>query len=345
MDSAVLLLVERPGPDIDALVESLESGGLTAIYGIATESQAETAITNGRLPLLLPSLPNPGKAAAVASGLQAVYAQEHDCRSILLVDTQRGYLARDILAFAQATQARPGCLMIAERNSPAEVSFLARLAGSISQRLVKLFLGVPVKDLRSGLMAIPSAAVPTMASTGWTGPLQDPAKTEFEMEMILAGKRGGFPIHSHMVYTGVNGQGPAARMVLNSMSLYFVLARYISTSLLTAVVDNLVFVLCYPFVHNVLASIYLARLAAILVNYFLLRKVVFVSSDKPTRTFPKYVALVLFSGLIASLLINLFNAEFHTGIVLGKIIAELLLYMVNFAILNKLVFVHRQPLD
>ena len=101
----------------------------------------------------------------------------------------------------------------------------------------------------------------------------------------------------------------------------------------------------YPLLHNVLVSIYLARLVAIVVNYFLLRKVVFYSSDKSTRTFPKYITVVLVSGLAASLLIDFFHAEFNTGVVLGKIMAELLLYLVNFAVLNKLVFVHRQPLD
>jgi putative flippase GtrA len=343
MDFAVLLLVERSSPDNDALVEGLEAGGLTAIYQIATGCQIEIGPTNGKLPVFLPAQPD--KAAAAACGLQAIYAQEHNCQSIVLVDTQHGYLAENILAFAQAAQARPGCLVIAERNSNADSSFVARLAESISHRLVQFFLGVPINDLRSGLLAIPFLAVPALALAGQPARRQGAARAEFELEMILASKRGGFPIHGQMVQSSATAPAPAGRIILNSMSLYFVLARYISTSLLTAVIDNLVFILCYPLVHNLLASIYLARLVAIVINYFLLRKVVFYSSDKTTRTFPKYVALVLFSGLVASLLIDFFNAEFHTGVVLGKIIAELLLYLVNFAVLNKLVFVHRQSLD
>jgi putative flippase GtrA len=340
----VLLLVERHGAGIDALVKGLEAGGMTAIYGIAVGNQVESELARGRL-LYLPAA-QPGKAAAAACGLQAVYAcNGHDCRSIVLVDTQHGYRAEDILAFAQAAQACPGSLVVAERASDGEISFLARLAGSLSQKLVKFFLGIPLNDMRSGMLAIPCAAVPALELTGRTGPMQDPLKVEFELEVILAGKRSGFPLRSQPVPSGVSGQAPAAWMMLNSMSLYFVLARYISTSLLTAVVDNLVFVLCYPFVHNVLVSIYLARLVAIMINYFLLRKVVFNSSDRNTRTFPKYVALVLFSGLVAALLITFFNTEFHISVVLGKIIAELLLYLVNFAVLNKLVFVHRQLLD
>jgi putative flippase GtrA len=343
MDFAVLLLLEPSGPPIDALVEGLEAGGLTAIYGIPIGSAVPI---NGRLPVLLAA--QPGKTAAAACGLQAVYTQEHDCRSIVLVDTRRGYLAEDILAFAKAAQTHPDCLVVAERNSQADSSFLARLAGGLSQRLAQFFLGVPLRDLRSGLLAIPCRAVPSLALAGRPAQRQNRAGSEFELDLIMAGKHGGFHIRSHLLLSGAasaGGQAPPVRMMLNSMSLYFVLARYVSTSLLTAVVDNLVFFLCYPWVHNLLVSIYLARLVAILVNYFLLRKVVFYSSDKPTRTFPKYIALVLFSGLVASLLIDFFNAEFHTGVMLGKIIAELLLYLVNFAVLNKLVFVHRQPLD
>jgi putative flippase GtrA len=206
---------------------------------------------------------------------------------------------------------------------------------------VQFFLGLPVSDLRSGLLGIPYGAVPALAVRA---PLAKPG-AEFELEMILSGKRGGYTIQGRLVQSGASDPAPAGRYMLNSMSLYFVMARYISTSLLTALVDNLVFVLCYPLVHNVLVSVYLARLAAIVVNYFLLRKVVFYSSDTSTRTFPKYIAVVLVSGLAAALLIDFFHAEFNTGVVLGKIMAELLLYLVNFAVLNKLVFVHRQPLD
>lgn len=318
---AILLLAERPGPDIDALVESLKADGLAAVY----------AITAGGL-------------AAAAGGLQAVYAQEQGCRSIVLVDTRHGYQAKDILAFARAVQAHSDSLVIAERPPAAEPSFLARLADGLSHRLVQFFLGIPVNDLRSGLLALPARAVPSLANRN------TPGGAEFELELILAGKRGGFPIHSYFLHPGVARQTgkpgqAAARLVLNSMSLSLVLARYVSTSLLTAVVDNLVFLLCYPLVHNVLLSIYVGRLVAILVNYFLLRKVVFNSSDKTTRTFPKYIALVLCSGLLAALLIDFLHAEFNLGVVLGKLVAELLLYLVNFAILNKIVFVHRQPLD
>jgi putative flippase GtrA len=340
MDSAVLLLVERSGPDIDALVEGLQAGGLIAIYRIAIGDVSETGGIDGGLPVILPV--HPGKSSAAACGLQAIYTQDHSRQSIVLVDTLHGYQAEEILAFSRAAQALPGCLMVGERRVNADRSFLARLAGKISHGVVQLFLGVPVNDLRSGLLAIPSEAVPSLA------PLVQPknnAGAEFELEMILAAKRGGYPIHGHLVHSGAGGPAPAGSFILNSMSLYFVMARYVSTSLLTAVVDNLVFVACYPLIHNILVSIYLARLVAIVVNYFLLRKVVFYSSDKTTRTFPRYIALVLVSGLAAALLIDFFNTEFHTGVVLGKIMAELLLYLVNFAVLNRLVFVHRQPLD
>jgi putative flippase GtrA len=346
MNSAVLLMVERPGPDIDALIEGLEAGGLTAIYCVAYGNQPETGKTGSRMAVVLPAQPD--KASAAACGLQAVYAQNNGCQSIVMVDTLHGYRAGEVLAFTRSAQALPGCLMVGERRSKADRSCMARLAGKISHRLVQFFLGVSVNDLRSGLLAIPYGAAPALAGLV---PMAQPAAQsngagdEFELEMILASKRGGYPIRGQLVQSSPGGPATAGLFMLNSMSLYFVMARYVSTSLLTAVVDNLVFVVCYPLIHNLLASIYLGRLVAILVNYFLLRKVVFYSSDKTTRTFPRYIALVLVSGLAAVLLIDFFNAKFHTGIVLGKIMAELLLYLINFAVLNKLVFVHRQPLE
>ena len=131
---------------------------------------------------------------------------------------------------------------------------------------------------------------------------------------------------------------PILHRLLASMKLGFILARYMGSSLITAAVDYLVFLVAYPLLKDILLGVFLARLAAVAVNFVLLRLAVFHSSDRIWATFPKYILVVIISGGITSALISFFNRQFNIPVVVGKMMAEGLLYFINFAILNGLVF-------
>jgi putative flippase GtrA len=121
-----------------------------------------------------------------------------------------------------------------------------------------------------------------------------------------------------------------------------VFARYVLSSLLTAGVDYLVFLLVFPSLGSIVASILLARSASVLVNYLLVRYVVFFSAERVLKTFPRFVLLVAVSGLVTSGLIAVFTARLQLPVLQAKMAAELLLYLVNFTILDRLVFARRK---
>ena len=65
---------------------------------------------------------------------------------------------------------------------------------------------------------------------------------------------------------------PLIRRLLASMKLSFILARYMGSSLITATVDYLVFLVAYPLLNDITLGVFLARLVAVVVNFVLLRK-------------------------------------------------------------------------
>jgi putative flippase GtrA len=131
-------------------------------------------------------------------------------------------------------------------------------------------------------------------------------------------------------------------LLLSPRLLPAVFGRYVLSSLLTAGVDYLVFMLVFPMLGSVLGSIFLARAASLLVNYILARFVVFFSADRVRKTFPRFAAVVIVSGLATSGLIGVFTARWQLPVLQAKMVAELLLYMVNFTILDRLVFARRK---
>lgn len=127
-----------------------------------------------------------------------------------------------------------------------------------------------------------------------------------------------------------------------SMLLPFLILRYMGASMVTAAVDYASFLALYPLLDNIPTSIFLARLVALVINFLLLRKAVFFSSRQTHNTFPRYLLLVALSGTATSFLVGFFNRHFNIPVIYGKILAEALLYLINFNLLKGLVFLPRQ---
>jgi putative flippase GtrA len=125
------------------------------------------------------------------------------------------------------------------------------------------------------------------------------------------------------------------------MGLGETLARYGATSLATAVVDNLVFILAYGAWGSVLAAQGLARAAAVWFQYGALRHVVFYSHDRHSVTLPRYLLLVAANGLVAYGLIRWLMARFGAPAVWAKIGVESALFVVTFAAQRGYVFARR----
>ncbi len=123
----------------------------------------------------------------------------------------------------------------------------------------------------------------------------------------------------------------------------FIFLRYSASSLITAAVDYLVFLTTYPHIQKIPLCIFLARLASILVNYLLLRVVVFQNREHVLRTLPSYVLLVAISGIITSLLIPQWIHWLKVSVVIAKMLSEAILYFINYAILKNLIFLRKFP--
>jgi putative flippase GtrA len=117
------------------------------------------------------------------------------------------------------------------------------------------------------------------------------------------------------------------------------LLRYLISSVVTAAVDYLVFLCIYASSSNLVASIFLARAASILVNFTLLKLGVFHSRESILVTFPRYILVVIISGILAGyLMIPFLQKNLGFPIIFAKAGAEAILYMANLLVISRLVF-------
>jgi putative flippase GtrA len=127
------------------------------------------------------------------------------------------------------------------------------------------------------------------------------------------------------------------------MKIYFVLFRFTLTSLLSALIDNSIFVAVYSVTSSLALSQSLARVVATTFNYVSVRKVVFNSGQKVSSTLPKYLSLVVISGLVSFSLIKILLLFFPLSVIAAKLCAESLVFLVNFCIQRDFIFVKADP--
>src|SRR5580704_6496797 len=95
-----------------------------------------------------------------------------------------------------------------------------------------------------------------------------------------------------------NPSSPFNRIV-DSMKIYYVMLRFASVSLMSAVLDNLVFFLAWRYSQSLAGSQILGRIVSVCFNYSMARKSVFYSRQGHSTSLPRYLALVVVSGTVS----------------------------------------------
>ena len=126
--------------------------------------------------------------------------------------------------------------------------------------------------------------------------------------------------------------------LLDSMRIYFVLFRFLIVALLTAALDCSVFAAAYWSGTSIHMAQTLARFVAMFFNYGAVRGAVFNSGQSHAEVVPKYLLLVVVSGVISYGTICWLIARLPLNVLVAKMIAESVIFLANFAIQRDFVF-------
>lgn len=116
------------------------------------------------------------------------------------------------------------------------------------------------------------------------------------------------------------------------------IVRFGAVSLLSTVVDNVAFFFIYRSTHHLAESQVGARCVSVLFNYLLVRASVFHSLESHTLLLPRYLGLIAVNAALAYLGIRALTAFTPMGVIPAKMLAETLLFLVNYTLQRVLVF-------
>lgn len=341
MKVTLLIPAYKPGPVLVELVDQLWAAGFTDIVVVDDGSGEEfqpvfSQLERGGRAVVLRNAVNLGKGAALKHGFNHIYNKRRhdpDHLGVITADADGQHLPADIAKIAQALAEHRHCLVLGVRTFAGEVPLRSRLGNEITKVVFRYLVGTSISDTQTGLRGVPLELIPLFL------PIKA-NRYEFELDMLIqcaTDERAIIQVPIATVYIEDN-KSSHFNPVTDSLKIYMVFLRFVGSSLLTALVDNIVFIIVWSALGNILLGQALARAVATLVNFSLNRNFVFKHQAKKLPAFLKFVALVVFMGAVSYSMINMLVAYTGMGVIAAKILAETALYLINFATQRTLIF-------
>lgn len=130
--------------------------------------------------------------------------------------------------------------------------------------------------------------------------------------------------------------------IRDSFKIYAIIFKYSMASLLSAVIDNLIFIVLSAYLSNIYLMTFAGRAVSAVFNFTLNKKIVFKRQGDMVKQSIKYICLVILSGSISATCVSFLSRILNIHVVPIRLVVELILYFFNFYVQKNFIFVKRE---
>ncbi len=277
---------------------------------------------------------NLGKGAALKNLFNHVLVNYPTIKAVVTLDSDGQHSVKDCLRVLYELEKEEKTFVLGHRTFSGDIPLKSYLGNNISKFIYRIILGRGFKDTQTGLRGLNRNFMRECLKIKSN-------RFEFETEQLALSVRKNIEMNIieipiETIYIE-NNKATSFRPIVDSFRIYFVLFRYAFSSILTALVDFLIFIVVLQFGGNIFISNIVARTFATFVQFILLKKFVF-NTRSGIKTFTLFYFYVLIIGGISSWLQMGISQGMGINEVSSKIIIEVFLFFVNFAFLRVFIF-------
>jgi len=281
---------------------------------------------------------NKGKGRALKTAMEHFLTLENGHVGIVTLDGDGQHATPDVVNCAKALEENTDSLVLGVRNfSGDDVPSRSRLGNNITAGVFRVLCGIPITDTQTGLRGISRAFCEYLLDVKGE-------RFEFETNMLLETRRAEMKIKEVPIETVYLEENKSShfRPFHDSVAIYWLIVKYLSSSILSFLVDYGLFALLFwllgPLgVWATAVSKTVARIASSLFNYAVNRKIVFRSRDGVGKTMVRYYILCvcqLLCSIAGVYLLSLIGCPE----VVAAIPVDLILFCLSFRIQRVWVF-------
>ncbi len=335
--AGVLIPARRMEPGLIPLLTALCQAGFGAVIVVNDgmnpgERQTLDAFVANCPVHALHHAVNLGKGRALKTGFNYVSSHSLGIRVLLTADADGQHAVEDIVRIALVALQQPGAVVLGCRSFGQEVPLRSRAGNQLTRLIFYLFSGRGVRDTQTGLRAFPLQILPLLL------PLEG-ERYEYEMSVLAHLSRRPVPfveVPIQTIYLDGN-RSSCFDPVRDSMRIYFVLARFYASSLVSAALDLVVFSITFWITRNILVSVVTGRMSSLL-NFALNRSLVFRSQNSIPTALGRYYILAAVLAAISYGAICELSTWLGWNMIAIKILVETALSLVSFSVQRTFVF-------
>jgi glycosyltransferase involved in cell wall biosynthesis len=332
---AVIIPAREPEPVLGPLAQSLAEAGFGLVLVVDDGSSAAAAAlfreasTAGARVLV--HAVNLGKGRALKSAFNCILAEYPAITAVVTADADGQHTLADIVRVAAETAAR-GTPVLGSRAFAGQVPLRSRFGNTLTRYVFASVTGSMLRDTQSGLRGFPRNVLPSLITL-------EGERYEFEMNMLAFLCRAGrkpFEVPIETVYIGGN-RSSHFNPIWDSMRIYFVLARFVLSSVIAAVLDFALFTVTFAMTRNLAASVVIGRISSLL-NFTLNRRFVFRANGALGRALVQYYILAAAVALTSYAAITLLAHRWSWNVIAAKLVVDAVLSMVSFSVQRTFIF-------
>lgn len=340
----VLIPAYEPPENLLATLAGLRELGFRKVVVVNDGSSAKANAIFERIRVEHPEVEvlrhavNLGKGAALKTGLNQILADAPEVPGVVTADADGQHLPADILRVAAALcEHRGEVVILGARRFDQDVPLRSLLGNRVSAAVMRVLVGECLSDTQTGLRGLPTGLIPQLLRL-------TPNGYEYELDVLIAAKHRAYPVVEIPIQTVYLDGNRSSHFnpLWDSMRIYFVFLRFALASLITAVIDNTVFILLHGAWGHIAAPQLTARCVALAFNYAAARQAVFQSRDRHVDTLPRFLALAAAHLALSFGTIVFLHLYAGFTVIAAKLSVEATLFLANFAIQRDFVFTKKR---
>lgn len=286
---------------------------------------------------------NRGKGAALKTAM--AYCLEHKAarEAVVTVDADGQHLVKDIEAISDATLKSKKVVLGVRNFSNSDIPARSVMGNKITSTVFRIFLGMKIRDTQTGLRAFPKEYWQEMLEV-------EGERYEYETNVLLMMNRLRIPYEQVDITTVYIEENKSShfRVIRDSMRIYALILKYLLSSVIAAVIDELLFYLLKRWAFLAFIPIPLtytaticARMISSLVNFGINAKQVFKEDVTKTALIRYYILAVVQLAVSATLVFaveHIFHISSPLLSTAAKAIIDTILFFFSFRIQHIWVF-------
>ncbi len=300
----------------------------------------EALVIGGERCVFLRHNRNLGKGRALKTAFNWFLNNQNGDIGVVTLDADGQHTTADVVRCAEALEQHPDALIIGARNFNAPGVPKRNAAGNkFTAAVFRVICGIRIHDTQTGLRGIPAE---------FAGRLMNVAgeRFEFETNMLLETKDGGIEIFEIPIETVYINENSTSHFhpIRDSISIYALILKYVSSSLISWLVDYLLFGLLSHLLaamapkYALLIATLGARAVSSLCNFLINKRVVFKSDAPLAKTMAKYYTVSCVQVLASYGGVYLFTQVLGVPSMISKFVVDTVLFFVSFRVQRAWVF-------